>query len=158
MPEARTKIRVIQAAQEWDAIKDSENVDTIKNYIKKYPYEAQTPRAKKLVHELKGYEYYKNNDLLSAYDEFSQISINDIDSSRKYAYKASKEYYEKTGIQVGFKPAGGLNSVTDALIYYSIVKEVLGEKWLTHDHFRLGTSRLTNLLISEIIGEEVKFF
>ena len=72
--------------------------------------------------------------------------------------QAIKEYYEKTGIQVGFKPAGGLNSVTDALIYYSIVKEVLGEKWLTHDYFRLGTSRLTNLLISEIIGEEVKFF
>lgn len=94
VPEARTKIRVIQAAQEWDAIKNSENVDTIKSYIKKYPYEAQTPTAKKLVHELKGYEYYKNNDLLAAYDEFSQISINDVDSSRKYAYKASKEYYE----------------------------------------------------------------
>ena len=40
---------------------------------------------------------------------------------------AIKEYYEKTGIQVGFKPAGGLNTVHDALIYYTIVKEVLGE-------------------------------
>ena len=69
-----------------------------------------------------------------------------------------KEYYDQTGIQIGFKPAGGLNTVMDALIYYTIVKEVLGEKWLTNQWFRMGTSRLANLLLSEVIGEEVKFF
>lgn len=69
-----------------------------------------------------------------------------------------KEYYEETGIQVGFKPAGGINSVMDAIIYYAIVKEVLGEKWLTNKWLRLGTSRLANLLLSEIEGKEVKFF
>ena len=72
--------------------------------------------------------------------------------------QAIKEYYEQTGIQIGFKPAGGLNSVMDALIYYTIVKEVLGEKWLTNEMFRMGTSRLANMLLSEVIGEEVKFF
>ena len=72
--------------------------------------------------------------------------------------QAIKEYYEQTGIQIGFKPAGGLNSVMDALIYYTIVKEVLGEKWLTNQWFRMGTSRLANMLLSEVIGEEVKFF
>ena len=72
--------------------------------------------------------------------------------------QAIKEYYDETGIQIGFKPAGGINSVTDALTYYTIVKEVLGEKWLTNKWFRMGTSRLANLLLSEIIGEEVKFF
>lgn len=72
--------------------------------------------------------------------------------------QAIKEYYKKTGIQVGFKPAGGLNTVMDALIYYTIVKEVLGEKWLTNNLFRLGTSRLANLLLSEVTGEETKFF
>ena len=72
--------------------------------------------------------------------------------------QAIKEYYKKTGIQVGFKPAGGLNTVMDALIYYTIVKEVLGEKWLTNKLFRLGTSRLANLLLSEVTGEETKFF
>ena len=72
--------------------------------------------------------------------------------------QAIKEYYDKTGIQIGFKPAGGLNTVTDALIYYTIVKEILGEKWLTNKWFRIGTSRLANLLLSEVIGEEVKFF
>ena len=72
--------------------------------------------------------------------------------------QAIKEYYEQTGIQIGFKPAGGINSVMDALTYYTIVKEVLGEKWLTNKWFRMGTSRLANLLLSEIVGEEVKFF
>jgi deoxyribose-phosphate aldolase len=72
--------------------------------------------------------------------------------------QAIKEYYDETGIQIGFKPAGGLNSVMDALIYYTIVKEVLGEKWLTNQWFRMGTSRLANMLLSEVVGEEVKFF
>ena len=72
--------------------------------------------------------------------------------------QAIKEYYDETGIQIGFKPAGGINSVMDAMIYYTIVKEVLGEKWLTNKWFRLGTSRLANLLLSEIEGSETKFF
>lgn len=72
--------------------------------------------------------------------------------------QAIKEYYDKTGIQIGFKPAGGINSVMDAIIYYTIVKEVLGEKWLTNKWFRLGTSRLANMLLSEIKGEQIKFF
>ena len=72
--------------------------------------------------------------------------------------QAIKEYYEKTGIQIGFKPAGGLNTVMDAIIMYTIVKEVLGEKWLTNVWFRMGTSRLANLLLSEVVGHETKFF
>ena len=72
--------------------------------------------------------------------------------------QAIKEYYDETGIQIGFKPAGGINSVMDAIIYYTIVKEVLGKKWLTNKWFRLGTSRLANILLSEIKGEQIKFF
>ena len=72
--------------------------------------------------------------------------------------QAIKEYHKKTGTQIGLKPAGGINTVMDAVIYYTIVKEVLGEKWLTNYWFRMGTSRLTNLLLSEIIGSETKFF
>ena len=72
--------------------------------------------------------------------------------------QAIKEYYEKTGIQIGFKPAGGLNTPMDAVIMYTIVKEVLGEKWLTNKWFRMGTSRLANLLLSEVTGVDTKFF
>ena len=72
--------------------------------------------------------------------------------------QAIKEYYEKTGIQIGFKPAGGMKTVKDALTYYTIVKEVLGEKWLTNKWLRLGTSSLANKLLSDIFDKEIKFF
>ena len=72
--------------------------------------------------------------------------------------QAIKEYYEQTGRRVGFKPAGGLNTVADSLTYYTIVREVLGEEWLNNFYFRLGTSRLANLLLSDILGQETKWF
>ena len=85
----------------------------------------------------------------------------EISATPEAAYvmcQAIKEYYDETGIQIGFKPAGGINTVMDAITYYTIVKEVLGEKWLTNKWFRLGTSRLANLLLSELEGHDVKFF
>ena len=72
--------------------------------------------------------------------------------------EAIKEYYQETGRKVGFKAAGGIDTVKKALAYYTIVKEVLGEEWLNNGLFRIGTSRLANQLLSEITGEEVKFF
>lgn len=72
--------------------------------------------------------------------------------------QAIKAYHQKTGRRIGFKPAGGINTVNDAVVYYTIVKEVLGDEWLNNNLFRLGTSRLANLLLSDIRGEEQKFF
>ena len=72
--------------------------------------------------------------------------------------QAIKEYHKLTGRKIGFKPAGGINCVKDALVYYTIVKNVLGEEWLSNEYFRLGTSRLANMLLSDIVGEETKFF
>lgn len=72
--------------------------------------------------------------------------------------QAIKEYDLETERKVGFKPAGGLNTVHDAIVYYTIVKEVLGKDWLNNDLFRLGTSRLANKLLSDILGEETKLF
>lgn len=69
-----------------------------------------------------------------------------------------KEYHEKTGRKVGFKPAGGVSTTDEALAYYTIVKHVLGEEWLDNEYFRIGASRLANNLLSDILGEETKFF
>lgn len=69
-----------------------------------------------------------------------------------------KEYYEKTGTRVGFKAAGGVSTVEDAVKYYTIIKEVLGDEWLTNQYFRIGASRLANTLLSAIVGKEVKHF
>ena len=72
--------------------------------------------------------------------------------------EAIKEYYKETGRKVGFKAAGGIDSVKKALAYYTIVKEVLGEEWLNNGLFRIGASRLANQLLADITDEENKFF
>lgn len=72
--------------------------------------------------------------------------------------KAIKEYHEKTGNMVGFKASGGVSTTAEAVKYYTVIKEVLGEEWLTNDYFRIGASRLANNLLSDILGKEIKFF
>lgn len=72
--------------------------------------------------------------------------------------KCIKEYYKATGRKVGFKAAGGIRTSADALAYYAIVREVLGEEWLDHRYFRIGASSLANALLSTLEGEEVKYF
>ncbi len=69
-----------------------------------------------------------------------------------------KEYYERHGIMVGFKVSGGVRTTEDALKYYTIVKEVLGEKWLTNEYFRIGASSLANNLFADITGSKVDVF
>lgn len=62
-----------------------------------------------------------------------------------------KEYFEATGRMVGFKPAGGMSTIDDALTYFYIVREVLGERWLNKDYFRVGTSRLAGKVMDELM-------
>ncbi len=69
-----------------------------------------------------------------------------------------KEYYDQTGVKVGFKASGGVSTTEDAVKYYTVIKEVLGEEWLTNEYFRIGASRLANNLLSDIVGKEIKFF
>jgi len=72
--------------------------------------------------------------------------------------KAIKAYYEQTGKKIGFKPAGGISISDEALVYYAIVKEVLGEEWINPELFRIGASRLANNLLTDITGTETKYF
>ena len=70
-----------------------------------------------------------------------------------------KEYYEQTGRMVGFKVSGGVATTDEALQYYTIVRTVLGDKWVaTNETFRIGASRLANAVLSDITGVETKFF
>jgi len=66
--------------------------------------------------------------------------------------RAISAFYSETGIKVGFKPAGGIVTPGDAVIYYNIVKQCLGEEWLNSKLFRIGASRLANNILSEILG------
>ncbi len=62
-----------------------------------------------------------------------------------------RDFYQETNKMAGIKAAGGISAPEDALIYYSIVKNVLGEEWLNNKFFRIGASRLTNNLLGRIL-------
>jgi len=72
--------------------------------------------------------------------------------------KAISDFYAETGIKVGFKAAGGIVTVADALLYYGIVEQCLGKEWLNNKYFRIGASRLANNILSEIAGERHEHF
>ena len=71
---------------------------------------------------------------------------------------AIKEYYEKTGITAGFKPAGGIATTEEAVKFYTVAKAVLGEEWMNNGLFRFGASRLANNRLSSIYDKEIKYF
>lgn len=114
---------------------------------------------------LKSAENIRNASVLSMYSGADFIKTSTGKSYEGATLEAAyvmamaiKEYYETTGNKVGFKAAGGVSTTADAVKYYTVIKEVLGEEWLNNDLFRIGTSRLANNLLGDILGEPVKFF
>ena len=114
---------------------------------------------------LKSAEDIKRASILSLYSEadFIKTSTGKIypGASLEAAWvmcQCIKEYYEKTGRKVGFKAAGGIRTTEEAVQYYAIVKEVLGDEWLNQDLFRIGASSLANSLLSSMVVEEIKYF
>jgi len=71
---------------------------------------------------------------------------------------AIKQHFEETDQKIGFKPAGGIVTPEDAILYLTIVQEILGDEWLTPELFRIGASRLANNLLEKITGNSVKHF
>lgn len=71
---------------------------------------------------------------------------------------AIKQHYEETGKKIGFKPAGGIVTPEEAMLYLTIVQEILGNEWLNPELFRIGASRLANNLLEKITGSDVKHF
>jgi deoxyribose-phosphate aldolase len=71
---------------------------------------------------------------------------------------AIKQHFEETGKKIGFKPAGGIVTPEDAILYLTIVQEILGNEWLNPELFRIGASRLANNLLEKLTGQPVKHF
>lgn len=69
-----------------------------------------------------------------------------------------KEYYNATGRMVGFKPAGGISTAKDAIVYYAIADTILGEKWLSPAYLRFGASRVANSILSEIEKKTISYY
>jgi deoxyribose-phosphate aldolase len=71
---------------------------------------------------------------------------------------AIKDWKEKTGQKVCYKPAGGVSTTEEAVVHYTLVKAILGNDWLNNESFRFGASRLANNLLTSILGQETKYF
>ncbi|MPM89913.1 Deoxyribose-phosphate aldolase [bioreactor metagenome] len=106
---------------------------------------------------LKSAENIHKASILSLYSgaDFLKTSTGKVypGASPEAAYvmcSAIKSYYEKTGTKAGFKVSGGVSSVEDAVKYYTLVKEILGEEWCSPTLFRIGASRLADNLLNEI--------
>jgi deoxyribose-phosphate aldolase len=56
--------------------------------------------------------------------------------------RAIRDYWDRTGVRIGYKPAGGISKAKDALVYLALIKEELGDRWLQPDLFRFGASSL----------------
>ena len=65
--------------------------------------------------------------------------------------EAIRDYFYETGIRIGMKPAGGIRNAKQALAYLVMVKETLGDDWLTADLFRFGASTLVNDVLMQIV-------
>lgn len=114
---------------------------------------------------LKSPELIYNASLLAmaAGADFIKTSTGKIDVSATpeaavVMCKAINEYYQKTGRKVGFKAAGGIRTAEDAALYYTIVKEILGDEWLTTELFRIGASSAANNILSAIEGKDICYF
>lgn len=87
-----------------------------------------------------------------------KIDVNATPAAAYVMCECIKAFYKQTGKKVGFKPAGGVSTALEAVCYYTIVKNVLGQEWLNKDLFRLGVSRLANNLLSAIEKKDLKVF
>lgn len=169
---AETALAVADGANEVDIVLNlglfySGNYEELADEISEVKHAARGARLKVILETgaLKTAADIKKASILAMYSgaDFIKTSTGKVypGASLEAAYvmcKCIKEYYGQTGTMIGFKVSGGVSSTDDAVKYYTIVKEVLGEEWLCNDYFRIGTSRAANYILSSIIGKEVKFF
>ena len=169
---AETALAVADGANEVDIVFPlgyfmDENYEEIADEISEIKESAGDARLKVILETgaLKTADNIKKASILSMYSgaDFIKTSTGKIydGATPEAAYvmcRCIKEYYEKHGVMVGFKASGGVRTTEDALIYYTIVKEVLGEEWLTNRLFRIGASSLGNNLLADILGTPTKAF
>lgn len=169
---AETALAVADGANEVDIVLNlglfySGNYEELADEISEIKHAARGARLKVILETgaLKTAADIKKASILAMYSgaDFIKTSTGKVypGASLEAAYvmcQCIKEYHEKTGIMIGFKVSGGVSSTDDAVKYYTLVKEILGEQWLDNNHFRIGTSRAANYILSSIIGKEIKFF
>ena len=72
--------------------------------------------------------------------------------------EAIRDFYKRTGKIVGMKPAGGISTAKLAIQYLVMVRETLGQEWLTPDRFRFGASSLANDILMQIVKQSTGIY
>ena len=87
-----------------------------------------------------------------------KVDVNATPAAAYVMCECIAKFHEATGKKIGFKPAGGISTASDALCYYSIVSTLLGKEWLNKDLFRFGVSRVANSILSAQEMKTVSYF
>ena len=141
-----------EAAAEVEVIRQEMGTDTVLKVI----LETGALRSPGLIYNAALLSMAAGADFIKT--STGKIDIGATPEAAVVMCQAIGEYFRKTGRRVGFKAAGGVRTKEDAVLYYTIVKELLGEEWLTPELFRIGASSLANCLLSAIEGHEEKYF
>lgn len=169
---AETALAVSEGADEIDTVLNTgkligEEFEELVTDLEETKQACQKAKLKVILETgaLRKAEYIKKAALLAIYSgaDFIKTSTGkEADGATpEAAYVMCKtilEYYEKTGIKIGFKVSGGIVNTHDAVKYYTIVNTVLGKEWLNKSLFRIGASRLSNNLLSAIAGRDINYF
>ena len=169
---ADASLAVADGANEVDVVMNvgmflDENFEDLTDELIEIKHNIKDAKMKVILETgaLKTAENIKRASVLSLYSEadFLKTSTGKIypGASLEAAWvmcKCIKEYYDRTGRKAGFKAAGGVRTPEDAVKYYALVKEILGDEWLCQDLFRIGASSLANTILSKITGNEEHYF
>lgn len=161
---AETALAVANGADEIDTVLNlglflEENYEELTEELDEIKHACREAKLKVILETgaLKNASNIMKASILSLYSgaDFLKTSTGKIyaGATPEAAYimcTAIKEYHSKTGKKIGFKASGGISTVEDAVNYYTIVKEILGEEWCNNNLFRIGASRLTNTLLESI--------
>jgi len=169
---AETALAVADGADEVDIVLNlglfyDEDYEDLADEVSEIKHAARGARLKVILETgaLKTAAAIKKAAILAMYSgaDFIKTSTGKVypGATLEAAYvmcQCIREYYDKTGTKIGFKVAGGVTTTADAVKYYTLVREILGEEWLNNEYFRIGTSRAANVILSSILGKETKHF
>lgn len=161
---AETALAVASGADEIDIVLNvglflEENYEEVCEEISELKHACRDAKLKVILETgaLKTASNIMKASILSLYSgaDFLKTSTGKVyeGASLEAAYimcTAIKEYHAKTGRKIAFKASGGVSTTEEAVGYYTIVKEVLGEEWCNNKHFRIGASRLIANLMASI--------
>ena len=140
-----------EAANEIEVLREESDGATLKVIL-----ETGALKTPELIHQASLLAMQAGTDFIKT--STGKIDVAATPEAAVVMCHAIKDYYAKSGRQVGFKAAGGIRTAEEAALYYTIVKEILGEEWLTTELFRIGASSLANNLLSAIEGKEITYF